>query len=96
MGRYKQMVNATSPTDMVRISILGEGSVTAPASVWIEWRQIAMETTEGKLADPAACPLAEAVADQVRQRADVGLAKYGVTVDGRTDIDLLGWLQHLQ
>lgn len=36
-----------------------------------------------------------AVIEKLAQRADVGLAKYGVTTE-RTDIDLVGWLTHLQ
>lgn len=36
-----------------------------------------------------------AVIDKLAQRADVGLTKYGVTTE-RTDIDLVGWLTHLQ
>jgi len=36
-----------------------------------------------------------AVIEKLTQRADVGLTKYGVTTE-RTDIDLVGWLTHLQ
>lgn len=36
-----------------------------------------------------------AVRERLTQRAEAGFAKYGVTTE-RTDIDLLGWLQHLQ
>jgi hypothetical protein len=36
-----------------------------------------------------------AVIEKLAQRADVGLTKYGVTTE-RTDIDLVGWLTHLQ
>lgn len=35
------------------------------------------------------------VVRQMLQRADRGLKKYGVTTE-RTDIDVVGWLQHLQ
>ncbi len=38
---------------------------------------------------------AVAVQLKIRQRADAGLNKYGVTTE-RKDIDLRGWLQHLQ
>ena len=37
----------------------------------------------------------EGVRQMLKRRAEIGLTKYGVTTD-RTDIDLLGWLQHLQ
>lgn len=43
----------------------------------------------------AACPFAERVAMQVRDRAETGLRKYGVTCE-RTDIDFVGWVTHLQ
>lgn len=36
-----------------------------------------------------------AVAEQLRRRADAGFLKYGTTTE-RTDIDLLGWIQHAQ
>jgi hypothetical protein len=36
-----------------------------------------------------------AVVDQLITRAEHGKRKYGVTTE-RRDIDLLGWLQHLQ
>lgn len=39
-------------------------------------------------------PITEALVDQLRARAAVGLEKYGVTLD-RQDIDLEGWLQHM-
>jgi hypothetical protein len=35
------------------------------------------------------------VTKQLTNRMEVGYTKYGVTTE-RTDIDLLGWLQHLQ
>lgn len=35
------------------------------------------------------------VVTQLFERADRGLSKYGTTTE-RTDIDLLGWLQHAQ
>lgn len=37
----------------------------------------------------------EAVREALLQRSQAGLAKYGTTTE-RTDINLLGWLQHLQ
>lgn len=37
----------------------------------------------------------KAVSDALHSRMEVGYNKYGVTTE-RTDIDLLGWLQHLQ
>lgn len=37
----------------------------------------------------------EAVRQMLKQRYEVGFIKYGVTTE-RKDIDLLGWLQHLQ
>ena len=40
-------------------------------------------------------PNAESVRELIKQRAAVGLAKYGVTTE-RTDVDLIGWLAHLQ
>lgn len=40
-------------------------------------------------------PNVEAVRLKLKQRAEVGLAKYG-TDTTRQDIDLIGWLQHLQ
>lgn len=40
-------------------------------------------------------PNVEAVRLKLKQRAEVGLSKYGVDTT-REDIDLVGWLQHLQ
>lgn len=40
-------------------------------------------------------PNVEKVSCLLRSRMDVGFKKYGTTTQ-RTDIDLLGWLQHLQ
>jgi hypothetical protein len=40
-------------------------------------------------------PNVEAVRLKLKQRAEVGLAKYG-TDTTRNDIELIGWLQHLQ
>lgn len=40
-------------------------------------------------------PNVEAVRQKLKQRAEVGLAKYG-TDTTRKDIDLIGWIQHLQ
>lgn len=37
----------------------------------------------------------EAIREMLRSRMETGYKKYGVTTE-RTDIDLLGWLQHLQ
>ncbi|MEK9896217.1 MAG: hypothetical protein VW518_07315 [Burkholderiaceae bacterium] len=37
----------------------------------------------------------DAVCEKIQQRAEVGKAKYGVTME-RNDLDLLAWLQHLQ
>ena len=39
------------------------------------------------------CPIAQAVAVDVLRRADLGLAKYGVTL-GRDDLTRAQWLQH--
>lgn len=40
-------------------------------------------------------PIVESVREALRLRSEAGIQKYGVTME-RTDIDLLGWLQHLQ
>ena len=40
-------------------------------------------------------PNVETVRLKLKHRAEVGLSKYGVDTT-REDIDLLGWLQHLQ
>lgn len=40
-------------------------------------------------------PNVESVSDLLKSRMEVGFKKYGTTTE-RTDIDLLGWLQHLQ
>ena len=40
-------------------------------------------------------PNVESVRQKLKERAEVGLAKYGVDT-AREDIDLIGWLQHLQ
>jgi len=37
----------------------------------------------------------EGVREMLRRRAEIGLTKYGVTTE-RTDIDLVGWIKHLQ
>lgn len=37
----------------------------------------------------------EAVKQMMTERMEKGYIKYGVTTE-RTDIDLLGWIQHLQ
>lgn len=40
-------------------------------------------------------PNVEAVRSKLKQRAEIGMQKYGVDTT-RKDIDLIGWLQHLQ
>lgn len=40
-------------------------------------------------------PNVEAVREKLQARAIVGFRKYGVTTE-RTDIDLAGWITHLQ
>tara|TARA_Y100000401_G_scaffold99555_1_gene87900 strand:+ start:83 stop:367 length:285 start_codon:yes stop_codon:yes gene_type:complete len=37
----------------------------------------------------------EKVIDKIRERAEVGKAKYGVTME-RSDLDTIEWLTHLQ
>jgi len=39
-------------------------------------------------------PIVKAVTDKFQQRSEVGIKKYGVTLE-REDIDLIGWLTHL-
>lgn len=39
------------------------------------------------------CSVASSVIKQVKERADVGLAKYGVTLD-RDDLNAEEWVQH--
>ena len=39
--------------------------------------------------------IVESVINQFKQRSEVGINKYGVTLD-RTDLDRLQWLQHAQ
>ena len=39
--------------------------------------------------------IVESVIEQFKQRSNVGINKYGVTLD-RTDLNALEWLQHLQ
>jgi len=39
--------------------------------------------------------IVEAVINQFKQRSDVGIEKYGVTLD-RNDLSSLEWIQHLQ
>ena len=40
-------------------------------------------------------PINEAVRDKIKSRAKLGMEKYGVSIL-REDIDLMGWLNHLQ
>lgn len=40
-------------------------------------------------------PNVEKVREMLYNRMEAGYKKYGVTTE-RTDIDLMGWLQHLQ
>ena len=40
-------------------------------------------------------PNVDEVREKMRRRAELGLAKYGVTTE-RTDLDLLAWCQHAQ
>ena len=40
-------------------------------------------------------PIVDAVRFKYKRRSEVGIAKYGTTLD-RDDIDLVGWLTHLQ
>ena len=40
-------------------------------------------------------PINEAVREKIKSRAELGMKKYGVSIL-RKDIDLLGWLKHLQ
>lgn len=37
--------------------------------------------------------IVESVRNDLKQRSELGIEKYGVTLD-RKDIDLKGWLQH--
>lgn len=39
--------------------------------------------------------IVESVINQFKQRSDVGIEKYGVTLD-RNDLSSLEWIQHLQ
>lgn len=39
--------------------------------------------------------IVESVINQFKQRSDVGIRKYGVTLD-RNDLSSLEWIQHLQ
>lgn len=39
--------------------------------------------------------IVEAVLEQFKQRSEVGINKYGVTLD-RTDLSRLQWIQHAQ
>ena len=39
--------------------------------------------------------IVESVVNQFKQRSEVGIAKYGVTLD-RDDLSTLEWLKHLQ
>jgi hypothetical protein len=39
--------------------------------------------------------IVESVINQFKQRSDVGIEKYGVTLD-RNDLSTLEWIQHLQ
>jgi hypothetical protein len=39
--------------------------------------------------------IVESVIKQFKERSDVGIAKYGVTLD-REDLSTLEWIQHLQ
>ena len=48
-----------------------------------------------KLPDIWIDPNVKDVSDLLKSRMDVGFKKYGTTTE-RTDIDLLGWLQHFQ
>ena len=47
------------------------------------------------MSDPSPDANVEAVRAMLLQRSQIGLAKYGVTTE-RTDVDLVGWLNHLQ
>lgn len=40
-------------------------------------------------------PIVNAVIESFKERSDIGIKKYGVTLE-RKDIDLLGWMNHLQ
>ena len=40
-------------------------------------------------------PIVDTVIDKFKGRSDVGIAKYGTTVD-RNDLSVLDWLKHLQ
>ncbi len=40
-------------------------------------------------------PIVDSVRFKYKKRSEVGISKYGTTLD-RNDIDLVGWLTHLQ
>jgi hypothetical protein len=40
-------------------------------------------------------PIVEAVIAEMRKRSQEGILKYGTTM-ARTDVDLLGWIQHFK
>ena len=44
---------------------------------------------------PKSDPIVDSVRFKYKRRSEAGIAKYGTTLD-RTDIDLVGWLTHLQ
>lgn len=53
---------------------------------------------DGRLCGPASTPCdsnVESVISRYRDRAQVGLTKYGVTTE-RTDVSFFGWINHLQ
>jgi hypothetical protein len=56
---------------------------------------VCVNSPAGPSVEPWTCPVAEAVALQIKERAKKGLQKYGVNA-ARTDLTPKQWLQHLQ
>lgn len=54
-----------------------------------------MERSFPKTAEKTKDSIVESVINQFRQRSDVGIEKYGVTLD-RTDLNRLDWINHAQ
>jgi len=77
----------------------GEYAVTSNDGILVrdskrgDWLTVTYFERLGPLAPPINCT--ERVCDQLRQRREVGLTKYGTDVDGNP-LDLRQWLQHLQ
>jgi hypothetical protein len=80
--------------EWLRLTGLAEKTMGYPTAAAILGEDRSSPVT-GSASEPRPDANVEAVREKLRQRAEVGLRKYGVTTE-RTDMGLVDWLRHAQ